>query len=78
MIKALTTDGKIVLGLSARNLELLREGRPIKIDTAEMALSQVPTEILIFYGVTEEWMVAFFRENGLLAADVPIKGHGDD
>ena len=51
-----TAQGKtgplLGLGLTRRNLELLKQGRPIVIDLASMGLP--PGEIFIFYGKTEQ------------------------
>ncbi len=54
MIKAsLTRGGRqvFVLGLSARNIELLRQGKPIPVNLAELGGKG---EVLIMYGETEE------------------------
>jgi len=57
-------DGKpihsIVLGLSYANLDRLKAGRPIKIDTTELGLPG--GEILIFSGETEEAMAEELKE----------------
>ena len=52
MIKARAGD-HIFFGLSEVNLQRLREGRPIKVDLAEIGLTGT---VLIFYGETEEKM----------------------
>jgi len=52
MIKARAGE-LVIFGLSALNLERLREGRPIKIEMSELGL---PGTVLIFYGETEEKM----------------------
>ena len=53
------------IGLSERNVELLKEGKPIKIDLDEMITPAVGIQhteltdlkhIFIFYGTTEEQM----------------------
>lgn len=56
--------GRLVgIGLSDRNLELMAQARPIKIDV-EKLLPDVELTILIFRGRTEEEMVANLRELG--------------
>lgn len=72
MIKAKCSDGSILLGLSTRNLELLRSGKPMKVDVAEMGLKAPPGEILIFWGETEALMMQAIRAAGLLIDDAPI------
>lgn len=57
MIKALCHDADdkpmYIIGLSEGNLRLLREGRPIAFDMAEMGGEG---RMMIFYGVTEKAM----------------------
>lgn len=50
MIKARAGD-VLFFGLSERNLELLRKGRPIKVDLTDLDRSG---SVIIFYGKTEE------------------------
>ena len=52
MLKARAGD-TVFFGLSARNLELLRAGRPIKIDLQDIGMTGTA---IIFYGETEEKM----------------------
>lgn len=52
MIKAKAGD-LVIFGLSARNLELLQQGKPIMIDMAELGLGG---RTMIFFGRTEEEM----------------------
>jgi hypothetical protein len=52
MLKAKAGD-LTIFGLSARNLELLQQGKPIMIDMAELGLAG---RTMIFYGQTEEAM----------------------
>lgn len=54
-------------GLSEENLRRLRLGQPIRFDLGEMGLKGVA---VIFYGPTEEAMVAQFVEAGLLDEDL--------
>lgn len=60
MVKAFV-NGVIVLGLSDRNLKLLQEGRPIKINLEELGL---PSQILIImHGKTESEIEKDLLEN---------------
>jgi len=52
MLKAKSGD-TLIFGLSERNIELLKEGRPILINLAEMGARG---SMVIFYGKTEESM----------------------
>jgi hypothetical protein len=52
MIKAKMNDGTIVFGLSRQNVQLLKEGKPIRINLKEMGLEE--REILIVYGNSED------------------------
>lgn len=74
MIKAKGEDehGNPVLlfGLSGENLRRLRQGQPIKINLAEMGLAGLAGYAVIFYGNTEDAMVAHLREAGMLSEDL--------
>lgn len=63
-------DGKhlVGFGLSAGNLEMLREGKPILVDLSEM-IPGCKMEVLIFYGVTEQ---AMYQEIKPMLRNVPI------
>ena len=52
MIKARAGE-HVFFGLSERNLELLRQGKPIKVDLGDLGLAGC---VVIFYGETEEKM----------------------
>jgi hypothetical protein len=52
MIKARAGD-VVILGLSARNIELLKSGKPIDIDMQTLGLKG---HTVIFYGDTEQQM----------------------
>lgn len=55
--KADSPTGPLIgLGLSAQNLRLLQEGKPIVINLADLGLP--PGRVLIFYGETEASMAA--------------------
>jgi hypothetical protein len=54
MLKARAGD-HIFFGLSARNLQLLREGRPIRVRLQELDPTTTAI-VVIFYGETEEKM----------------------
>lgn len=77
MVKAKCTDGSLIFGLSAKNLELLKQDRPIEINCAEMYLDQVPPKIVIFYAETEAAMMELFKQAGTLDESVPIRPHSD-
>lgn len=47
---------KIIIGLSARNVELLRQGKPIIICTDDLGIPDA--EIVVMYGETEQQMLA--------------------
>lgn len=56
MLKAtLTTDPKTLLfGISKRNVQLLKQGKPIRVDLREMGVDAL---MVIFYSETEEGLV---------------------
>jgi hypothetical protein len=60
----------LLFGLSAENLRRLRQGQPIKINLAEMGLTGYA---VIFYGKTEQAMVAHLVQAGMLAEDLITK-----
>ncbi len=64
MLKAKATlgDGSslIIFGLSDRNLELLREGRPIQFDGQKLGING---QVVILYGRTEADIVKDIQEN---------------
>jgi hypothetical protein len=66
MIKA-TAGDMVLFGLSEKNVQLLKEGKPIKIDMTELGLTG---KVLIFYGKTEEDMMSEFKKHGLLPAAI--------
>lgn len=53
MLKAKAGDN-LIFGLSARNIELLKQGKPISVDLREMG--EEKGTVLIFYGETEDDM----------------------
>lgn len=58
MIKfsSLTDHGLLIgLGISDKNVELLKAGKPIKVNLMELGVTE-PIEIMIFHGETEEKM----------------------
>lgn len=61
MLKARAGD-RLVFGLSAKNVELLMEGKPIAIDLRELGASG---SVLIFYGRTEADMKQQLEEAGI-------------
>jgi hypothetical protein len=68
MIYGRTTDGGIIIGLSARNLELLKEGKPIM----RPAQGELPT-LRIIYGETEQAIVNMLVQEGVLAPTLGTK-----
>lgn len=54
----------VILGLSDRNLELLREGKPILFDGSEVRLPGV--KIAIMHGKTERDMEQGLIKNGFI------------
>lgn len=78
MIKFTGTGPKgrmLFLGLSDKNLQLLREGRPIKVIGAEVGVDH---DVVIFHGRTEQEMVDSLQRNGVDFSGVPIRRHNDD
>ncbi len=75
MIKASTTtrggQKLIFLGLSARNLEKLKEGYPILFNAKTLGFDG---EVCIAFGETEQHIVDDLKKNGLLPADVEPMG----
>lgn len=63
MLKARTGDD-LIFGLSARNVELLMQGRPISIDLRDLGLPK--GRVMIFYGTTEEAMKAELQKAGVV------------
>lgn len=68
MLKMVTNDGQsIFLGLSDRNLELLRSGRPIVFDGSAIGLPG--KTFCIFWGPTEEAMGEQIMAAGVIGPD---------
>jgi len=67
MIKFKATQGNgrevIGFGLTAKNVEQLKLGRPISIWGAEFG---IPFDVMIFYGETEQTIADMFRKHGLI------------
>lgn len=59
MVKILANK-HVILGLSDINLELLRQGKPIKLNLSELGLPDQP--IFIIHGETEQKMKEQFKE----------------
>lgn len=65
MLKA-RADGALLFGLSARNVELLMEGRPIRVDLREMGVKCKNAETLVlFYGRDEGDLVRQLLSSGV-------------
>lgn len=72
MIYGKSHDGSLVIGLSERNIELLREGHPIVKELPEMPA------LLIVYGQTEAEILSLLTEHGLVGNDSRVRMmHGD-
>ena len=65
----------LFLGLTDRNLELLRAGRPVKIMGAEVGVSHT---IMIFHGADEQSIIDMLQRNGVDLSNVPVHKHHDD
>jgi hypothetical protein len=52
MIKAKLNNGDLVFGLSAENIKLLKQGKPISVNLKDMGLEE--RRIMITYGETED------------------------
>lgn len=63
MLKARSGDN-LIFGLSARNVQLLMEGKPISIDLRDLGLEK--GRVMIFYGETEEAMKAELENAGMV------------
>lgn len=63
MLKARSGDN-LIFGLSARNVQLLMEGKPISIDLRDLGLEK--GRVMIFYGATEEAMKAELENAGMV------------
>ena len=53
-------NGVIVLGISDKNVELLKEGKPIKINLNELGLED--RTVYIVHGTTEDAIVKQFKD----------------
>lgn len=62
MLKARSGD-KFIFGLSAKNIELLMEGKPIAIDLKELGSNG---SVMIFYGRTEQDMKDDLERAGIV------------
>ena len=59
MIRARTSDGTFILGVTAENVRRLRDGQPIAVDLAQLGGTD---KVLIVYGETAEKIMADLRE----------------
>ncbi|HEV8364582.1 MAG TPA: hypothetical protein VGQ52_13790 [Gemmatimonadaceae bacterium] len=66
MIKCAAGD-VLMFGLSAMNLDQLKKGRPIDIDLRHLGLDR--GRVVIFYGETEQSMLAELVKHGLVPSD---------
>jgi hypothetical protein len=75
-VKGRLQDGRLIifLGISERNVELLKQGRPIRVDLADMKVA--PDEsigaIALFYGETEGAIVKQLQEGGVITAETIV------
>jgi len=61
-----TTGDKIIgIGITAANIEKLKEGKPILFKLSDLGLDW-PGEVTIFYGETEEKITKELAEAGLI------------
>ena len=67
-------DGRVFLGLglSHKNLERLKAGRPIRVKLSEVGLPGPPHEVLIFAGENEEVMGAQLYAHGAIGPTTVI------
>lgn len=72
-------DGRefVVLGLSDKNLELLREGKPILVTPESVGRGPAWPEIMIMWGRTETELARQLAEVGALDEDTVIHGMPD-
>lgn len=72
MIKAKTTNGSLIFGLSAGNLERLKLGMPIEFNLEELELDN--RHIAIVYGETEpaicEMMASMINPDKITILDI--------
>jgi hypothetical protein len=61
MLYGKTQGGSIVIGLSERNLELLKQGKPIKKE----CLGVMP-DLIIVYGKTEQVIYDMLTQAGMI------------
>jgi hypothetical protein len=68
------TPGHHVLGigLTHKNLELLKEGKPILIDGHEMGLGDV-CKVIVFAGETEEALQKELNDRGMIGPETQVK-----
>lgn len=66
MIYAKTTDGGLLIGLSERNIELLREGRPIVKNIPGMP------SLFIVAGATEAAIYSELAQHGCINAETRV------
>lgn len=64
MVKAVIGN-KVMLGLSFRNLELLKQDKPIVVKLNELGL-ETEIEVVIFSGENEETMTKSFMDANLI------------
>ncbi len=69
MIKAKTTNGDLILGITNGNIKKLKKGQPMKINMSEVGMGD--RTIYIVYGPTEEDIAAS------LQVDINIKTKGN-
>jgi hypothetical protein len=66
-----------LMGLSDRNVELLKEGKPISFNLKEIGFSE-DINIVIFHGKTEEDMKNHLIKEGMVVPSTVIKEKYDD
>jgi hypothetical protein len=63
VLKARSGDD-LIFGLSARNVDLLMQGKPISIDLRDLGLDK--GRVMLFYGTTEESMKEELQRAGVV------------
>lgn len=73
MLKAIA-GSNLILGLSEKNLELLKTDKPIKFNLKDLGLQDM--NVIIFYGKTEQELMSLVKD-GITGATTIIKDNGE-
>lgn len=71
MIRAILTDGSLILGLSRANTEKLQEGKPIILQLSDIGLPR--QKICIMYGDTEQKIMEALSSTFQLSEEFKIR-----